>query len=121
MQCVERLLLRVVHALVPAPGEERRVGAEQEAQGPHDLERLPERACQRQAAAADCMLLVGTTAVVYPAADFAWDVRSRGHPLIEVNLDPTVISQHCAVAIHAPAGEVISRIVDRVKRTQRET
>ena len=79
------------------------------------------RACQRQAAAADCMLLVGTTAVVSPAADFAWDVRSRGHPLIEVNLDPTVISQHCAVAIHAPAGEVISRIVDRVKRTQRET
>ena len=74
------------------------------------------RSCQKQSERADCMLLVGTTAVVSPAADFAWQVRSRGYPLIEVNLDPTVISDYCAVAIHAPAGEVMSRLRDRVKR-----
>lgn len=74
------------------------------------------RSCQEQAERADCMLLVGTTAVVSPAADFAWLVRSRGYPLIEVNLDPTVISDYCAVAIHAPAGEVMSRLRDQVKR-----
>ena len=72
--------------------------------------------CRREADRADCMLLVGTTAVVSPAADFAWQVRNAGHPLIEVNLDPTVISEHCEVAIHAQAGEIMSRIVDRVKR-----
>ncbi|MEE9277193.1 MAG: NAD-dependent protein deacylase [Dehalococcoidia bacterium] len=73
-------------------------------------------ACMEEAKRADCMLLVGTTAVVSPAADFAWEVRSGGNPLIEVNLDPTVISDHCEVAIHAQAGEIMPRIVDLVKR-----
>ena len=72
--------------------------------------------CARESERADCMLLVGTTALVSPAADFAWQIRSSGHPLVEVNLDPTVISDQCDVAIHAPAGEVMSRILDRVKR-----
>ncbi len=72
--------------------------------------------CMEQASKADCMLLVGTTAVVTPAADFAWEVLSRGHPLIEINLDPTVISDRCQVAIHAPAGEIVSRVVDSVRR-----
>jgi len=76
--------------------------------------------CAEQASQADCLLLVGTTAVVTPAADFAWDVLSRGHPLIEINLDPTVISDRCEVAIHAPAGEVVSRIVDAVRRRRAE-
>ena len=74
------------------------------------------QACARESDRADCMLLVGTTAVVSPAADFAWQIRSSGYPLVEVNLDPTVISADCDVAIHAPAGEVMSRILDRVKR-----
>ena len=60
------------------------------------------------------MLLVGTTAVVSPAADFAWDVLSGGHPLIEVNLDPTIITNRCRVAIHGKAGEIIPRIVAAV-------
>ena len=80
------------------------------------IPRLALETCIREASQADCMLLVGTTAVVSPAADFAWEVRSRGNPLIEVNLDPTVISTHCDVAIHGKAGEIMSRIVDKVKR-----
>ena len=74
------------------------------------------RSCMQEAARADAMLLVGTTAVVSPAADFAWEVRSRGHPLIEINLDPTVISEYCEFAIHARAGDVLPRIVAAVKR-----
>jgi NAD-dependent deacetylase len=72
--------------------------------------------CIQEAGRADCMLLVGTTAVVSPAADFAWEIHGRGHPLIEVNLDPTVITDRCEVAIHGKAGEIMSRIVDKVKR-----
>lgn len=72
--------------------------------------------CFREAEQADCILLVGTTAVVTPAADFAWDVYRRGHPLIEINPEPTVISDHCAVTIRTPAGEALPRIVDRLKR-----
>ena len=73
-------------------------------------------ACLREADQADCILLVGTTAVVTPAADFAWDIYRRGHPLIEINPEPTVISDHCAVTIRTSAGEALPRVVDRLKR-----
>ncbi len=73
-------------------------------------------AAMAEAGRADCMLLIGTTALVSPAADLAWEAYSRGAPLIEINLDPTVISDRCAVAIHGKAGEILPRIVDRLKR-----
>ncbi len=71
--------------------------------------------CYIESARADCVILVGTTAVVSPAADFAFAVGQRGHPMIEVNLDPTIITQYCAVAIHDKAGEMMSRIAAAVK------
>ena len=72
--------------------------------------------CMSEAEQADCMLLVGTTAVVTPAADFAWEIYQRGHPLIEVNPEPTVITDHCAVSMRSAAGEALPRIVDFLKR-----
>ena len=72
-------------------------------------------ACIVEAGRADSLLLVGTTALVSPAADFAWEVLSRGGTLIEVNLDPTVVSHACAVAIQAKAGEILPRITQAVK------
>ncbi|MGH7894562.1 MAG: Sir2 family NAD-dependent protein deacetylase, partial [Candidatus Binatia bacterium] len=36
--------------------------------------------------ACDCMLVAGTSATVYPAAQFPLDVRQRGGDLIEINL-----------------------------------
>ena len=74
--------------------------------------------CYEEASRADCVILVGTTAVVSPAADFAFAVGQRGHPMIEVNLDPTIITQYCTVAIHDKAGELMSRIVSEVKQIQ---
>jgi len=72
--------------------------------------------CCAGASRADWGILVGSTAVVSPAADFALAVGQPGHPMIEVNLDPTVISRYCAVAIHAKAGELMSRITAAVKQ-----
>ena len=72
--------------------------------------------CYEESSKADCVILVGTTAVVSPAADFAFAIGQRGHPMIEVNLDPTIISQYCTVAIHDKAGELMSRITAEVKR-----
>lgn len=74
--------------------------------------------CYQESSRADCVILVGTTAVVSPAADFAFAVGQRGFPMIEVNLDPTVITQYCAVAIHDKAGEMMSRIAAAVKDLQ---
>ena len=56
--------------------------------------------CHQESSRADCVILVGTTAVVSPAADFAFAVGQRGHPMIEVNLDPTVIEASLCVKIN---------------------
>ncbi len=68
-----------------------------------------------QAEQADCCLLVGTTAVVMPAAGFAYTVREQGGRLIEVNPEPTEISSACAVVIRAPAGEALPRLLAAVR------
>lgn len=43
-------------------------------------------------AGADLCLVVGTSALVYPAAGFATTLASRGVPVAEVNLESTPAS-----------------------------
>ncbi|GBD14503.1 NAD-dependent protein deacetylase [bacterium HR25] len=71
--------------------------------------------CVRQSALADCMLLVGTSAVVYPAAGFPVDVKMKGGRLVEVNPMETAITHLCDVVVRAPAGTALPLIVERVK------
>lgn len=68
--------------------------------------------CYRQTAMADLFLTVGTSAVVYPAAEFPIMARRRGHPLIEINPEETGLSEIADVIIRAPAGEAIPEIVE---------
>jgi NAD-dependent deacetylase len=70
------------------------------------------RECYRQAAIADVFLVVGTSAVVYPAADFPVMAKRRGAPLIEVNPDETALSDIADVAIRASAGVALPAIVE---------
>ena len=46
----------------------------------------------------DALLAVGTSALVYPAADLAWAAVNRGIPVIEINPEPTPLSAHAALA-----------------------
>jgi NAD-dependent deacetylase len=71
------------------------------------------RMCYRQAAAADLFLVVGTSAVVYPAASFPIMARERGVPLIEINPEPTELSHIADVVIRAPAGTALPELFDR--------
>jgi len=64
----------------------------------------------------DCMLVVGTSATVFPAAQFPLSVRHRGGDLIEVNLYESEITPLCAVSIRAAAGEALPRVTERVKK-----
>jgi NAD-dependent deacetylase len=73
------------------------------------------RMCYRQAAAADLFLVVGTSAVVYPAASFPIMARERGVPLIEINPEPTELSQIADVIVRAPAGVALPAIVDLLR------
>ncbi len=72
--------------------------------------------CTEETARADCMLLVGTSATVYPAAGFPIEVHQRGGTLIEVNPYETELSSFCTVALRGPAAEVLPQLVARVPR-----
>jgi NAD-dependent deacetylase len=79
-------------------------------------EMLPQDVWEEAVAAArqcDCFLVVGTSAVVYPAAGLVGMARAGGARVIEVNLDATPVSGQVDIGLYGPAGEVLPRLVER--------
>jgi len=73
------------------------------------------RVCQREAGKADCMLVAGTSAFVYPAAGFPLEVRQKGGILIEINLYETELTPWCEVSLRGKAGEMLPGLVNAIK------
>jgi NAD-dependent deacetylase len=71
--------------------------------------------CFEEAERADCVLVAGTSATVYPAAQFPLSVHQRGGDLIEVNPYESDITALCRHALHGPGAEVLPRLVERVR------
>ena len=72
--------------------------------------------CINQTRMCDCMLLVGTSAVVYPAAGFPQDVKMSGGRLIEVNPNETPLTLLCDVVLRAPGGTCLPLLVECVRQ-----
>jgi NAD-dependent deacetylase len=73
-------------------------------------EMLPAGAFERAAAAAqhcELCLVVGTSAVVYPAAALPEIARSAGAYVVEVNPERTALSDSCDEVITGKAGEIL--------------
>ena len=68
-----------------------------------------EEAAER-AARCDLCLVVGTSAVVYPAAGLPVAARRAGAFLVEVNPEPTPLSEVCDATVRGRAGEVLPRL-----------
>jgi NAD-dependent deacetylase len=66
------------------------------------------------AAAADCLLVVGTSAVVEPAASLPLVTRSQGGLVIEVNPEETPLSRLVDWRLAGPADVLLSALVDHV-------
>jgi NAD-dependent deacetylase len=71
--------------------------------------------CINQTRMCDCMLLIGTSAVVYPAAGFPVDVKRNGGFLIEVNPNETPLTEMSDVVVRAPSGEALPLVMDRIR------
>lgn len=71
--------------------------------------------CREEVERSDCMLLVGTSATVMPAAMFPESVESRGGILIEINPGPTVLSDRADVVLRAPAGLATPALARRIR------
>jgi NAD-dependent deacetylase len=69
-------------------------------------------AAERAAAASDVFLVVGTSALVYPAAGLVPLARSAGAKLIEVNIEPSPMSGFVDCVLTGRAGEILPTIVD---------
>ena len=81
-------------------------------------EPIPPSALQRcalETAQADLFLSVGTSAVVYPAAQYPISAAQRGVPLIEINPEPTPLTPLAAVALRGASGEILPALVEAVR------
>jgi NAD-dependent deacetylase len=76
--------------------------------------------CSVETSLADCFMTIGTSAVVYPAAGYPVDAWRRGVPLIEVNPEPTPLTEIASVALRGPSGEVLPRLVEAVRTLRGE-
>ncbi len=63
---------------------------------------------------ADVMLIVGSSLVVYPAADIPVVAMRSGARLIIVNAEPTPLDRLADVVIHGRSGEVLPAIVELI-------
>lgn len=71
--------------------------------------------CARQARQADCMLVAGTSAQVYPAASFPQMLKERGGVLIEVNLYETPLTPFADCSLQGPFGEMLPALLTLVR------
>ena len=79
---------------------------------------MPERETHEaevRAAACDLFLAVGSSLVVYPAAQVPLTAKDNGAKLIIINLAPTPHDHYAEIVIHEKTGPVLSQIVDQVK------
>jgi NAD-dependent deacetylase len=80
-------------------------------------EMLPQdvwRAAARATTSCQCFLVVGTSAVVYPAAGLIDAAREAGAAVIEVNPEVTAASLRGGVGLRGPSGVILPQLVQRV-------
>jgi len=71
--------------------------------------------CRREAMRCDCMLVLGTSAVVYPAAEFPLVAKHGGASLIEINPHESALSYACDVVLRMPTGEALPLLAAKTK------
>ena len=78
---------------------------------PYHMDRI-EHALTR----ADLFVSIGTSGAVYPAAGFVQGARSLGIPTLELNLEPSLGSNLFTEVRHGPAGTIVPKWVEEIKR-----
>lgn len=76
-------------------------------------EMLPEKTlheAQVAAASADVFLSIGTSAVVYPAADLPLIARRYGKYAVEINVEESAIAEYMSEVILGKAGEILPKL-----------
>jgi NAD-dependent deacetylase len=80
---------------------------------PQDVWLQAEEAARR----CQCFLVIGTSAVVYPAAELVPLARDHGAKVIEINLTRTDASSYADVTLCGPSGQILPQLVERLTST----
>ena len=70
--------------------------------------------CREQTARCDCMLLIGTSGTVKPAAQLPLIAKERGAMLIEINPEETELTSTCDLVLRGPSGELLPLLTQLV-------
>ncbi|MFN8627458.1 MAG: NAD-dependent deacylase [Candidatus Binatia bacterium] len=74
--------------------------------------------CFDAAEQCDCMIVAGTSATVYPAAQFPFDVRQRGGDVVEINPYDTELTAIATISVPGPAAIVLPELAARILQTR---
>lgn len=65
---------------------------------------------------AELFFSIGTSALVHPAASMPLVAKRNGAFLVEINLEPTPLTEYCDFSLHGPSGEILPAILDILKK-----
>lgn len=71
---------------------------------------------ERLAAESDICFVIGTSAVVYPAAYIPLGAKQAGSCLVEINIEETELSQIADYSYFGAAGKIMPKILDEIKK-----
>lgn len=74
------------------------------------------REAERRMKRCDLFLVIGSSLVVYPAAEMPLYAKASGARLVIVNMTPTPLDESADLVIYGKAGAVMGEILDRVMR-----
>lgn len=74
------------------------------------LPRVETEKAWEAASSCDAMMVVGTSAQVYPAAELPLVAKQSGATVIEINPDPTPVSDLCSVVFRTPAAATLQAL-----------
>jgi len=70
------------------------------------------RDCFAAVEQSDLMIVAGTSATVYPAAEFPYEVLRQGGRVIEVNPEPSELTPSATLLLRGPGAAVLARLLD---------
>ncbi|MBK8537236.1 MAG: NAD-dependent deacylase [Candidatus Competibacteraceae bacterium] len=72
------------------------------------------RVAEQAAVTAEIFFSIGTSALVYPAANLPFTALAAGATVVEINPQPTPLSPQVTFSLNGPAGVILPRLVEQV-------
>jgi NAD-dependent deacetylase len=70
---------------------------------------------EKAAINSDIFFVVGTSAIVYPAAGLIYTAKASGSTIVEINIEETPLSDMANYSFFGKAGEILPQIFDQFK------